>query len=442
MSHELLRKAKEAVQIARRAGAQGARASVYRGRESEVRWRDGKLDSLRESTTMGVGIALYVDGRYSGHSTNDLRPQALETFVTDAVGMTRLLTEDPHRSLPDPEFYQDMLTRDLKMVDAHGMAAVTSINRRRNAAAIEEAMRVAPGAERIISVETACEDNEYEQALVASNGMEGTKATTGFSMSAQVTLRDAGDQRRADYWYTFSRQRDRVLSAEAVARLALRRATEALGAGPMKGGEYPVVVENRVASNPIGLLLGALDGGSVQQQQSFLADRLGQQIASPKLSITDEPHLPGGGGSRTFDSEGMAARRFPLIQRGVLRNFFLDTYYASKLGMRPTTGGSSNLVYDLGTRDLEQLLAAMGRGILITDFVGGNSNSTTGDFSAGIHGHWIENGRRVRPLAEMNISGNALEIWMKLQEVGNDPYLNSSNRRPSLRFDALTFSGV
>ncbi|MCK4302987.1 MAG: hypothetical protein KAY24_01975 [Candidatus Eisenbacteria sp.] len=82
----------------------------------------------------------------------------------------------------------------------------------------------------------------------------------------------------------------------------------------------------------------------------------------------------------------------------------------------------------------------LGSGILIADFVGGNANSTTGDYSVGIHGHWIERGRRVRLLAEMNLSGNALDTWMKLKELGNDPYINSSNWHPRLRFDALTFS--
>ncbi|MFH1143534.1 MAG: metallopeptidase TldD-related protein, partial [Candidatus Eisenbacteria bacterium] len=207
-------------------------------------------------------------------------------------------------------------------------------------------------------------------------------------------------------------------------------------------GRYPCVIENLVVGRAMGGLMGALSGGAIQQQRSFLADKIGQPIASETLTVIDDPHVPGGLGSRVFDGEGMTANRMPVIEKGILRNFYLDTYYASKLGLAPTTVGQSNLVFASGTRDLEALLQAMGTGILVTGFMGGNSNSTTGDFSVGIRGHWIENGRRVQPISEMNLAGNHLEVWRHMVEAGSDVWGMSSTRSPSLRFDELQFSGV
>ena len=138
----------------------------------------------------------------------------------------------------------------------------------------------------------------------------------------------------------------------------------------------------------------------------------------------------------------MSLKKMPVFEKGVLRTFFLDTYYASKLEMEPTTGGQSNLVFSTGDKDLEGLLKVMGRGILVTGFSGGNSNSATGDFSIGIRGQWIEDGKIVRPVAEMNLAGNHLKFWKKLVELGGDPNPYSSWRTPSLRFDKIQLSGV
>ncbi len=126
----------------------------------------------------------------------------------------------------------------------------------------------------------------------------------------------------------------------------------------------------------------------------------------------------------------------------LLRSFFIDTYYGSKLGEEPTTGSTSNLVFSSGDKGLPQLLAKMKKGILITGFSGGNSNPATGDFSVGVRGQWIEDGKPVRPISGMNLAGSHLGLWKQLRELGNDPNVYSSIRCPSLRFDAVQFSGT
>lgn len=138
----------------------------------------------------------------------------------------------------------------------------------------------------------------------------------------------------------------------------------------------------------------------------------------------------------------MSTARRQLVERGVLKSLLLDTYCASKLGREPTTGGSSNLVFPIGKRNPLGLCAAMGKGILVISFLGGNSDPATGDFSLGIRGHWIESGKPVHAVSEMSLSGNARDLWSRLLELGNDPYRYSSIRCPSLRLDPLQFSGT
>jgi len=442
MSRELLDRVHAVIQGAQARGAQGVRAAIGRNRNSRVEWLDGKLDRLRESTTMNLSITLYVDGRYSASSTSDLRPEAVERFLDEIISSTRLLAEDPHRKLPDPSRYANPFEGDLGQYDPEGAASLPGIERRRMAAALEEGARAAEGADQIVSVKTSASDNLYETVMATSNGMEGVNQGTSFSFFVRATVKDAGDRKQMDYWYDACLLRNRQVAPEIVGQTALQRALAKVGAKPRPTGEYNCVIENTVAERVMGGLLQPLYGEAIQQQQSFLADKRGQEVTSPIFTLFDEPHLVGGFGSARYDNEGMATRRMPIFENGVLRNFYLNTYYASKLEMEATTGSSTNLIIPPGERDLEALLQAMGTGILVTGFVGGNSNPTTGDFSIGVEGQWIENGRRVHPISEMNLSGNHLQGWKQLVELGNDPFEISDTRCPSMRFEGLQFSGA
>ena len=442
MTQDLLDKARTTVEAALKRGAQAARASARRAREGEIEWRDGKLDRLRESTEVGLSVTLYVDGRYSSNSTSDLRPEALGPFLDETIAATRVLAADPHRKLPDPKRYAGRFTGDLALYDETSAAAVSAVERQRVARELEQAVRAAPGADQLISVTTSAGDVLGESAMVCSNGMEAQMRGTRFSIYAEASVRDQGDRKPEGWWYAVARKKAKLPTIESVAQEALRRALRDRGGKPEKSDKYPCVVEAAVTSRLLGDLLGPLGGQAIQQKRSFLSDKLGKKVAASLLTITDDPLLPEGLGSTTFDGEGMSTVRRPIVERGVLKSFLLDTYYASKLGTEPTTGGSSNLVFPKGKRDLAGLCAAMDKGILVTGFSGGNSNSATGSFSLGIRGQWVEGGKPVRAVSEMNLSGNALELWGLLLELGNDPYLYSSTRCPSLRFDKLQFSGA
>ena len=189
------------------------------------------------------------------------------------------------------------------------------------------------------------------------------------------------------------------------------------------------------------MIRDAMGGRAIQQKRSYLDGMLGKKVASGQLTVVDNPFLEKGMASRYFDSEGLAAEERVMIDKGVLKNYYIDYYYGQKLGMEPTSGSSSNLLFALGTRSLEELINDVDKGIFITGFIGGNSNSTTGDFSFGIVGILIENGKLTQPVNEMNISGNAKDFWLQLTETGNDPYPYSSYQAPSMLFSDIYFSG-
>ena len=160
------------------------------------------------------------------------------------------------------------------------------------------------------------------------------------------------------------------------------------------------------------------------------------------LTLTDDPFKVRGLASRLYDGEGLPAKHMSPISNGVLNDYYINWYYSRKLGVEPSTGSPSNLSMPMGDRSVAQVMGDLKRGILITGFIGGNSNSTTGDFSIGISGHLFENGEPVQAIAEMNIADNHLEFWNKLVATGNDPWQWGAWNLPSLVFEDVVVSGA
>ena len=165
-------------------------------------------------------------------------------------------------------------------------------------------------------------------------------------------------------------------------------------------------------------------------------------VLTRKLTLKDEPHRIKTAGARYFDYEGVATRPMTIFDKGELKTYFIDTYRANKMNIAPTISSASVLTMEMSDKNLEALIADMNKGILITGFNGGNCNSTSGDFSYGVEGFLIENGKLTQPISEMNVTGNMIKLWNQLVEVGNDPRLSSSWKIPSLCFEGIDFSGL
>ncbi len=438
MLDQLLERAQQAVELCKAAGADECWAGASRNRSVEFTTRDGALEKVQENTSRSLSVEIYAEGRYSVHSTTDLRPEPLGSFVAEAVKLTRALQPDPHRVIPDPALFEGRPQVDLDLVDA-GLDQVTQHQRQAWCQAMDT---VAGDHEKVISVTSTAQDSHSQSAAASSNGFSGTKQETGIWLVSQVSLQDEGDRRPSNYDYLGGHFVTDLSQPEAVGGGALRRALARLGSVKGPTGVQTIVVDSRAAGRLLRSLLAPGSARAIQQGRSFWTDKLGQPIASDKLSILDDPLLVRGFGSRLFDREGIAARQLPIIEAGVARNVYVDTYYGRKASMAPTTGSSSNQVVSLGDKDLQALLAEVGQGIYVTGWLGGNSDSTTGDFSFGLEGHLIEDGEIGAAVGEMNATGNLVELFGSLVALGNDPWLYSTLLAPSLVIEGVQISGA
>lgn len=429
--------AKWASEYAQKQGASQTAVNVSNSRSVQVDVRDSKIETLKESTENNLSINIYIDNKYSNHSSNDLRKESVKKLIDEGIAATKYLSADDFRRLPNPTFYPSGSQKDLLLVDSSYKTLTT--DKRIEIAKEIERISVSQS-DKIISAAGSFSDSIRSTAKVLSNGFEGISEGTYFSMSSDVTVRDK-DARPEDYAWFGSRFFDSLPSAQLIGTDAAMRALRKIGQKKIETGEYDMLVENRTASRLVGMLIGPMSARALQQKSSYLDGMLGKAIASEKLTIIDNPLLRKGLGSRHFDSDGIASKNRTMVEKGVLRNYYIDNYYGLKLGMDPTAGGTSNLIFGYGDQSLDEMIKGIEKGILVTSFNGGNSNGTTGDFSFGIGGVLIENGQMTIPVYEMNITGSAIDFWQKLVAVGNDGFTASSWQTPSLLFEGINFSG-
>ncbi|MGD2295400.1 MAG: TldD/PmbA family protein [Candidatus Aminicenantes bacterium] len=429
-----------ALETAKSAGADECKVEIGSQRSVEISYRQCKPENIKEATTRQLYIQIYVNGRYSSQTTSDLRKEALQEFIKNAITTTKLLAEDPFRSLPDPKYYQGRKEMDLETVDP-GYKKFSPEDRHKLVKTIENAA-LEKGGDKVISVTAEGNDGHSESVAMTSNGFKGSREDTFYVAGAQMTVQDEGDRRPNGYHYVVVLNKNDLPTPEEIGAECARRTMDLLGAKKIKTETLPIIIENQGVGRIFGGFLNAMNGRSIQQKQSFLADKKGKQVGSKHFTIIDDPFVKGGLGSRLFDGDGFASKKRVMIDKGVLKDFYVDWYYSRKLGWEPTSGGTSNLILPPGKRSVKEIMKDLGRGIFITGFIGGNSNPTTGDASIGIIGQLFEGGTPVQAISEMNISDNHLKFWNKLVEVANDPYMYSSLRFPSLVFEDIVVSGL
>jgi PmbA protein len=440
MKKDMYDLAEWSIKTAQSAGADDSRVGITNRRFVNISYRERKPETIKEATTKELYLQIYKNGRYSSQTTSDLRKDALKGFIANAITSTKLLAEDPYRSLPDPKYYQGRADINLEIYDPQ-YRKMTAEDRHAMVKAIEEAC-YKKGGDKVITVTASEYDSYVEYAMMTSNGFDGYMEATVFQGGASMSLQDEGDRRPMGYNYMASMKKKDLPSPAEIGAGAAKRTQALLGGKKLKTETLPIIIENRNVPRILGGFVEAMYAYAIQQKQSFLADKKGHKIASEHFTIIDDPFIKSGLGSQLFDDDGFAAKKRVMVDKGVLKDFYVDWYYGRKLGWEPTSGGPSNIIIPPGKRSVKEIMKDLGRGIFISGFIGGNSNSTTGDASVGIIGQLFENGEFTQAVAEMNIAGNHLDFWNHVIEAANDPYPYSSWRTPSLVFEDMVVAGI
>lgn len=445
---EMLNKniAKYAIDRSLKGGCSAARITLNNNIQSSYSVRNDKLDRLQQANGSSLYIQLFTEGKYGAYSTNRMEPSEVEKFINNAIDATKYLATDNCRVLPDKSLYYSGEEYDLEQYDSsfHDISPEVKCDIAFNCAA--EIYKKDPS---IISVNCEYGDSDDYTYIIDSQGFEGESKQTTFTLSAECSVKGTGDSRPEGWWFESSIYLDKLLR-EGVGLKAFERAASRLNPKKLKSGKYNLVLENTVSSRLISPIISALNGSSIQQNNSFLKGKLGQRVFAEGFTLADNPHQKGAYGSRYFDSEGIATKSMNIIENGIVTNYYINTYNSLKLNLPVTVEGPSvpTCLYSYPGRSSDSSILAddiikkCGKGILVTGFNGGNSNSSTGDFSFGVQGFYFENGVILFPIKEMNITGNILSLWNNIAEIGTDPRMSGRWLIPTLAFESVNFSGI
>ncbi len=431
---------------ARKAGAEAADAMAVTGTSLSIDLRVGKLEQAERAEATEIGLRVLMGGRQACVSASDLSDRTIEALAERAVAMAREAPDDPTVGLADPS----QLARDwdLAAFDLTDPAPEPS------AAALEQDCREVEAASLsragITQVESSAGYSARSIHIAATNGFSGGYARTSRSLSA-VAFTGSGTNMERDWSGESRTYQSDLPAARGIGELAADRALARAGATKPKTGTYPVLFDERVAASLIGHLLSAINGAAIARGASWLRDALGGQVLPATLSVIENPHRPRIGGSRPFDAEGLPTARRALVENGILTGWTLDLGTARKLGMQSTANASrgtssppspstSNIDLTPGSASLSDLIRDMGTGLYVTSMIGSTINPTTGDYSRGAAGFWVQNGVVTHPVNECTIAGNLRDMLLRLIPA-NDARDHLSTRVPSCLIDGLTLAG-
>ena len=447
MPHDLNDLTQALLAAAKAAGADAADALAVSGQSQSIDIRQGKLEQAERSEGVEVGLRVMIGHRQACVSASDVSPATLARLAERAVAMAREAPEDDTVGLASPDqLAQNWDVAALEMSDpaAEPTARTLEDNARR-----AEAAALAVG--QITQVEASSAYSRRAMHLAAANGFSGGYERTSHSISA-VAFTGSGTAMERDWaaeGRTFAAD---MPGPEGIGTLAGERALERAGATKPPTGAYPVLFDERIASSLIGHILMAINGSSIARGTSWARDKLGSQILPKGISVTENPHRPRISSSRPFDGEGLPTKSRALIDDGILMGWTLDLATARKLGLQstgnaargtgsPPSPSTTNIDLTQGTATRADLLSQMGTGLLVTSLIGSTINPTTGDYSRGASGFWVQNGQIMHPVNECTIAGNLLEMLMKLTPA-NDARAHYSTRVPSLLVEGLMLAGA
>jgi PmbA protein len=445
----------DVVAMAMKAGASDAEAVVREGDEFSVNVRMGQVETLKESGSRGLGLRVFVGTRSASASTSDLTPDGIRQLVEGAMALAKFTEDAPFTGLPETAEF-GALPGDLHLFydDVYSLSGPERIEWARRAEAA--AMAADP---RITNSDGGSFDAATGRKVMAnSRGFVGGYRTSYAGVSAAPLAMDANGQMQRDGWWCGARRLADLESPESIGQEAARRTIRRLGARRVPTQRVPIVFAPEVARSLIGSVFEAASGDSIWRHASFLAGKLGTQIAAPGLTIVDDnfmllPTGAGGFGSSPFDGEGLPSRRTVVIENGVLQTYLLNTYTARKLGLKSTHNasrglagtpgiGCGNLFLQPGNLTQDQILAEVPAGLYVTSLMGFGVNVVTGDYSRGATGQWIENGQLTHAVEEVTIAGNLAHMLMNVTAIGNDLVFRGSVASPTLRVDGMTIAGA
>ncbi|MFZ2053401.1 MAG: TldD/PmbA family protein [Candidatus Aminicenantales bacterium] len=437
----------DVVKKAIKAGAEEAEAVIENAKEFNVNVRKGEVETLQKSVSKGLGLRVFINKQLGFSYTSDLSPESLEETIKKTVELAKITEGKPWQGLPD---FGPQPLPDLDLYDPE----IAAVPDEKKIAIAREVEKIALAQDkRITNTEGGSFSNtEREAGLFNSKGISYILKETSCGFSTYIVAGE-GDNMQGGGWSSNKRFYKELSPVEEVAKKAAERAVAMLGAKPVETAKVPVVFD-RYATPAFWMgILFALNGDAVFRKTTFMTEMLEKPIASPLITIHDDPTAPRFIASTPFDGEGNVTKKTTIIDKGVLKTFYYDSQTARKAAAKVHTmarrygykGGPSAgflcVIVDNGEDDPAELFKAIKEGLLVTGMRGAGTDVTTGAFSVGCSGFWIKDGAKAFPVDGVTLGGTTLDVLKAIDKVANDRDMRGGLNSPSFRVAEITVGG-
>jgi PmbA protein len=444
---ELLDIAERVVALA--ADGEQVEAVVVRGLDTEIKVHEGEVESLASAQSQGVGIRVVTGGRQGFAYAGTLDADVLGETLAEARDNARFATVDEFAGLAEPD---GVAIADL---DLYRASLADSPTDAKVALAVELERAVRSADPRISGIESAeYIDSLSEAAIVSTTGLRSVSRDSSCYV-ATYAMASEGSDIQTGFGFSVGRELADLDVARAASDAA-ERATRLLGAEKPPSERVTVVLDPWVTAQFLGLLGYTLSGEAVLKGRSLFAERLGEQVASPLITLVDDPTDPRAFTATDTDGEGLAARRNVLIDEGRLQMFVHNAYSGRRAGTASTGNavrgysstpsvGCMAVSVRPGTATQAELVARVGDGVLVQDVSGLHSgvNPVSGDFSTGAEGLRIRGGELAEPVREFTIASTLQRMLLDVAAVGGDlEWLPMNASGVSLVIHDVTVSGA
>ena len=430
----LKNKASYCLDLAKKLGATDASVTVGNSISETVSFRNKALDESNRSDSLAISIEPYIDKKKSSISSSNLLKENLQTLIKKCIETTKITPVDEFNSLPE----KNLLAKSIKDLNLYDESHLENDKKIDYLVELEETASID---KRIINTESGFTENKSNFIIANSDGFCDGYKSSSFTASSITVAKDENSMER-DYEFSSKCHLNDVIKAKELGEIAANLTIKKLSPKKIGSDKINIIFDKRISKGLLSSFAAAISSSAIARGTSFLKDKIDKKIFSDSINIIDKPDLIKGIGSQSFDSEGVRSETLKLVNSGTLKSYLVDTYNGKKLNLKSNgrSGGSTNLYFENGQINFDELLKINSRCLYITETIGHGTNLVTGDYSVGATGFLVENGEFKYPVNEITIAGNFNDMYQNIT-LANDLDFKYSVNAPTMMIEGMIVAG-
>ncbi len=412
-----------------------------------ISYKKGEIDSIRKSMDRGIGVRIFKHNKMVFFNTVFKNNLDFKKLLNSAESLLKNAKPDPANLIPEPERkYKEVKKFDKEIAEIDA----------------ERLKRFVLKYDKLLK-----EENPYlwfsygsrdvlKRIIISSKGMNFYDEQTSLDLGFSLYFEKNGEKWESGDYVSVRKFSD-VENKQIKKRIKKEseRAKKLVGAKPVKTQDLPVLYDLKTSSFFLWIISSLLNGDNLYHKETFISNEdIGKRVFSEKITITEDPFIPYGLRSRSFDDEGIPCKKREIVEKGAIKETF-ENYRSAFLNKRKSTGNASrggydsipgispsNLILKNGEKSLEEIISKIDRGFYCLGTIGFGVDIVTGNYSVGAYGFLIEKGEITQSVARVTLASNLKDMLGKIQEISKEYDISRGFRTPAILISKIKIGGI